>query len=412
MNLHIRSLNGAAGDRWTEAIEPRTDDGRAAPLPDEIAGSYSAYKHIVGEGLQRVGHSGRIIGPLAIAATASGGCDGRYVASGVIIAILAGLIAYFGIKVQRLKTAELPSYFHMYSRGIADDVWHRYLQKLVKDSLSRNVRVRKGKLYTREGVELSLMQHVVRRSVLRLPSEEDRQAVFAAASREYRAPEDLGDLARTFEFLGNVALFLDATYPIAETQPLPAGIQDLLSSECIELMEGMQRYRNYMGELAEIYEPALLARYLDKHGHWDEARTMVKLISLKKSDLKTEDIAKLFVEIKDMQHAVYGASNDSSAEPMDAVGVESRLVAAHIHMYFARTLSNNKDDSHAQGIAWWHVEAAGKLMGTDYIIPAMSELRREHPSVPLAVLPSLSQPTGNWNVNLAQMTLMHLPLRA
>ena len=100
MNLHIRSLNGAAGDRWTEAIEPRMDDGRVAPLLDEIAGSYSAYEHIIDEGLQRIGRSGRIIGPLALAATASGGCDGRYVASDVIIAALAGLVTYFGIKLR------------------------------------------------------------------------------------------------------------------------------------------------------------------------------------------------------------------------------------------------------------------------------------------------------------------------
>lgn len=411
-NLYIRSLNGAAGKRWTGTIEPRTDDGRAALLPDDIANSYSAYKHIVGEGLQRIVRSGRIIGPLALAATASGGCDGRYVASGVIIAILAGLVTYFGIKGHRPKTTELPSYFQMFSRGIADGVWHRYLQKLVKDSPSRSVRARKGKLYTNEGAELSLMQHVVRRSVLRFPVEEDRRAVFAAASRNYNAPTDVSDLPRTFEYLDDVALSLHPMYSMVEAQPLSETIPDSLSPEYIKLVEGMQRYDNYIGELADVYEPALLAHYLAKRGHWAEARTMVKLISLKESDLATEDIASLFVEIPDMQSAVYGASSGSRMKPMHGISEESRRVGAHIHAYFARTLKDNVDDSYARGIALWHIEATGKLAGNNYITRAMSELRRKDPSVPPAVLPSLAQPTGNWKINLAQITLMQLHLRA
>ena len=81
-NLYIRSLNGAAGKRWAGTIEPRTDDGSNLRLPGEISFSHPDYWRIAGDGLQRIVRSGRIIGPLALAATASGGCDGRHVASG------------------------------------------------------------------------------------------------------------------------------------------------------------------------------------------------------------------------------------------------------------------------------------------------------------------------------------------
>lgn len=411
-NLYIRSLNGAAKNRFAGTIEPRTDDGRAALLPDEITDSHSTYKHIVGEGLQRIARSGRIIGPLALAATASGGCDRRYVASSVVIAILAGLVTYLGIKLRRPKIAPLPTYFHMYSRGIADDVWHHYLKKLVKDSRSDSFRVRKGKLCTKDGTELSLMQYAVRKGLLQLSDEAGRQAVFASASREYFAPKGLGTLAHTLEFLDDVAVSLDPMYPMLEAQPLPATIPNGLSPEYVKLIEKIQRYDNYIGELADVYEPALLAHYLAKRGHSDTARTMVKLISLKESDLRTEDIASLFIDVPGMQSAVYGASSGSRMKPMHGLSEESRQVGAHIHAYFARTLKNNVDDSYARGIALWHIEATGKLAGNDYITRAMSELRREDPSVPPAVLPSLSQPTGNWKINLAQMTLMQLRLRA
>ena len=412
MNLHIRSLTGAARNRWPGAIEPRTYNGSDLRLPGETSFPHPDYWRIAGDGLQRIGRSGKIIGPLALAATASGGCDGRYAISGVIIAALAGLVAYFGIKLQRPKTVELPSYFHMYSRGIADDVWHRYLQKLVKDSPSRSILARKGKLYTSAGAELSLMQHVVRNGLLQLSAKENRRAVFAAASRNYNAPMDVSDLPRTFEYLDDVALSLHPKYSMVEAQPLSATIPDSLSPEYIELVEGMQRYDNYIKELSDVYKPALLAHYLAMHGCLAEARTMLKLISLKESDLRTEDIASLFIEIPDMQNAVYGASSGSRMKPMHGLSEESRRVGAHIHAYFARTLKDNVDDSYARGIALWHIEAAGKLAGNDYITRAMSELRREDPSVPPAVLPSLAQPTGNWKINLAQRTLMQLRLRA
>jgi len=392
------------------------DEGQIARVSDRRIVSHPNYRRIVGDGVRRIGRSGRIVGPLALAATASAGCDGRFVVSGVIVAGLVGFITYLRLNGRHPKAAELPSHFRMYNRGIADDVWHLYLKELVKASGSNSIIARKGRLVTKEGAELSLMQQVVR-SLLRLSPEESRRAVFAAASREYRVPRYLSDLPGMLEWLDDIAYTVDPAFKSTTTVPIDVAQHLGLSSQYYDLLYRMYGYSQSILELADVYEPALLARYYAQCGHMEAAQTMLNVLTDCIDELRSEDISSLFEEIPDLQMLSAGVKArfglPRALEP-GTVNVERNMVASMLHMYFARTLAENVLSGTATGIAQRHVEAAEMLIGADYSgdIAAVMDNVLKKPPMRVVQLPSLASGSASWKINLAGMTLAQLRLRA
>jgi len=345
----------------------------------------------------RGGMISRIVGPLGLApmiphiVPAQSDSSGVMGVGGLIALGLTGLGLYLWHRIHRnrIMMTELPPVHDMFSEGIDETQWDRYLRKLVYKSNSRNLVVRKGGLFTRDGMELNLLHREVRDNLLRISSSDEKKIVYAVWSRRYRPPREATDLVNTFSFLSKVGESIEPSFLMREAIPLMASLPKKASQEFVDLITSMNHYEQVIKELADIYEPVLLARYFLHTGDRLSADTMAKLCAGNNGNLKSEDIAHLLV------------SPDHIASSPKEEDWEDNFVSAIIHMYFARTISEKGSSQYALGLASWHVKIADSILGSNY-----SRLI-DRPST-LADLPSLDQYTGSKLLNLAQKTLLFL----
>lgn len=320
-----------------------------------------------------------------------------FIVPGLIAAGLIGLIGYLihYIRKQRILNVELPLPAAMYTKGIPDNLWYRYLNKLVYQSGNRNLTVQNYSLRTRNGRAISLLEPEIRRYVLRMTEYEERRAIMAQWSRIYQPPLDLIDIQPAILILDELAYTLDPTFSSRRFNALPAIKGRGISGAFVELTNSLESFTEVMPELADIYEPALIARYLIRNRELNEAGVMLRLFTGRESELKGEDIAGLLME-------------------QPSPDAEVSLSSAIIHMYFARTLIQNFEDPYARSIAACHINATKKIMqsssaeGLDELLAIISSAI---PSERTEAPPSLNLLSPNWKLSLGNATLGLLSVR-
>ena len=254
---------------------------------------------------------------LAAAASFCGGCAAAPIAASIlgVAACAGGAYALWRRHAQREPLVHEREPLTLVIHGISGRAWGRSLRALAARADRDDIAVINGRLDER-GRPFPLWDHVHSGHELKIMFAEARRLAYGWFVHWKGAPLP----PRTQ--MPAVIAYLDV---MVRELRVPTPVVDQHTSDWYpEFAPFLRRalpYRAGIWELADVFEPVLLADYFQRCGYRAQTAVMAKIVADKGEELAVEDIAGLW-----------------SMSDTAKVHIETRMVDAHLNLYWARRL--------------------------------------------------------------------------
>ncbi len=267
----------------------------------------------------------RFVGPLLVAAGTTSGCTNsvpEWAILAVLGAAVTSVLMYFGIRERLNHPVVLPDACTIVTRGVPKRAWRAFLKHIVSTARSDDLYIRGSTLHMKNGATFPVSNYRLSARVLHLEKEQARRMMYAWITMAVDPLTDLSDVDQVIDFLNHA--YIDFLNMMLES------FDDVTGSKFTEafgqLFIRRCAYQHYVWELADLFEPALLARYFVSREQDDAAAVMSSMLAGETAELAPEDVASL------LPHTIGEDVSD-----------EARIVNALVHLYCGRKLMDVYD---------------------------------------------------------------------